>query len=195
MVVDGLLFQDDLELLANVRDTDVAKIEALTAGLDGGQDLVGFGGGKDEFDVAGRFLQDLEQRVEGSDRQHVHFIDDVDLVAAAGGPIDGVVPQLSDLVHAVVAGAVDLQDVDVVPGVHGQAAFTAAAGFSRGRLTGMAVQRLGQNAGDRGLTHAPGAGEQIGVGDSARLDSILQRMGDGILPDDIIKGLGSVFSC
>src|SRR5690606_39731996 len=83
------------------------------------QQLLGIGGGEQELDVFRRLFQRLQQRVERRLRQHVHFVDQVDLVLAAAGHVLRVLDQLADVVHAGVGGGVDLQQVDVAAGVDG----------------------------------------------------------------------------
>ena len=46
-----------------------------------GRHFSGLGGGKDEYNVFGWFLEGLEKRVERACRQHVDLVDDIDLVA------------------------------------------------------------------------------------------------------------------
>ena len=77
--------------------------------------LFGLGGGEEELDVRRRLFQRLQQGVEGPGREHVHFVDVVDLEPSPAGPQRGVLPQLAHLLDAVVAGTVDLDDVDVLP--------------------------------------------------------------------------------
>ena len=62
-----------------------AQIKALAAAEDGRQDLVRLGRREEEFHMWRRLFQRLEQGVEGLFRQHVHFVDDVDLVASRRG--------------------------------------------------------------------------------------------------------------
>ena len=110
------------------------------------------GRGEDELDVRRRLFQRLEQRVERRRREHVDFVDDVDLVARSAGPKLHVLAQLADLVDAVVAGAVDFQDVDVFAGGDGLADVALVARRRRRPLH--AVERLGQDAGGAGLADA-----------------------------------------
>ena len=77
--------------------------------------LVRLGRREEELDVRRRLLERLEQGVEGPRREHVHFVDVVDLVPGPAGPERGVLPQLAHLLDAVVAGPVDLDHVDVLP--------------------------------------------------------------------------------
>ena len=60
-----------------------------------------------------RLFQRLEQRVEGVLRQHVHFIDDIDLVA---GLDRGIAHALDDLAHVIdtgIGGGIHLDHVDM----------------------------------------------------------------------------------
>src|SRR5690606_19045921 len=57
-------------------------------------------------------------------------------------------------------------------GIDGEAGLALAAGVGAGAL--LAVQALGEDAGDGGLAHAAGAGEEVGVVDAARLERIAQ---------------------
>ena len=62
--------------------------------------------------------------------EHMHFVNNIDLVAAARGGIANLLTQVADLVDAAVRGAIDLHDVQRAP--HGD------------RLTrGALVARLG----------------------------------------------------
>ena len=107
------LFQpgDLLQMRGDERGRDAAQVEALAAGQDGGQHLLRLGRREDEFHVLGRLLQRLEQRVERRGREHVHLVDDVDLVLPVRRGVADVVAQFAHLLDAVVAGAVDFQHV------------------------------------------------------------------------------------
>src|SRR5439155_995464 len=67
--------------LAEWHELDVVP---LHPGEDGGRKLLRIGCREQELDVAGRLLERLEQRIERRAGEHVHFVDDVDLVAVAG---------------------------------------------------------------------------------------------------------------
>ena len=92
------------------------EVVTLAARQDGNRDLVDFGRREDELHVGRRFLQRLEKRVPGLRREHVHLVHDVDLEAvpcrAEGHPL----LKSPHLVDAVVAGAVNLLNVEVLPG-------------------------------------------------------------------------------
>ena len=92
------------------------KIEALAAADNRRQHLLGFGRRENEFHVRRRLFQRLEQRVERGRREHVDFVDDVDFETRLGRRVTGVFAQLAHLFDAVVAGAVDLEHIEAVPG-------------------------------------------------------------------------------
>ena len=87
---------------------DGRKIESLAPRQDGDRNLFRVGGAEDEFDVFGRLFERLEERVEGRRRQHVDFVDDVDLEPRAAGTDVDIRPQLADFLDTAVARAVDL---------------------------------------------------------------------------------------
>jgi hypothetical protein len=64
-------------------------------------------------------------------------------------------------VDAVVAGAVDLDDIGVLAG-HDR--------LGEGVVAGGVVEGVGEDAGHGGLADAPGAAEEVGVGDAVLLD-------------------------
>lgn len=79
---------------------------------DRADDLLGFGRGEDELDVRRRLFDDLEQSVEALRGDHVRLIEDEHLVPIARGRIDGTFTQVTGIIDAVVAGRVDLDDVE-----------------------------------------------------------------------------------
>ena len=71
-----------------------------------------------------RLLEGLQQAVEGRLREHVHFIDDVDLRAGGYRSIAGVLDDLAYVVDAGVRGCVHLDHVDMA-GIHDRLAVNA----------------------------------------------------------------------
>ena len=159
---------------------------------DGADDFVRLRRGEDEADVWGRLLDQLEQRVERSRRDHVGLVDDVDLVATADGGEERAFPQVTRLVDVAVRGGVDLDDVDAAGPAAGEVAtaLALAAGVGHRRL--FAVQRAGQDAGAGGLAAAARPGEEVGVVDAVAGECVPQRLGDVVLADDLGKRLGPV---
>src|SRR3546814_1020177 len=71
-------------LVADQRHRQTFEIELQAARQHRHQQLLRIGGRKNELDVRRRLLKRLQQRVERALRQHVDFIDQIDLVATAG---------------------------------------------------------------------------------------------------------------
>ena len=162
-------------------------------GEHGGDHLPRIRRREDEVHVGRRLFERLQQGVEGLLGQHVHFVDDVDLVLAlAGRVLDALEQMRPDLFDPVVGRAVDLQHVDAASFRDFPAERAGVAGRHRGAVD--AVQGLGQDTGCGRLAHAAGSGEEVGMGDLARLNGVFQRGGDVFLPDYAVEFLGAPFS-
>ncbi len=166
---------------------DQAEGELLAAALYRRRHLVLLGRGEHEDHVGGRLLDRLQQGVEGARREHVDFVDDVDLVAAGVGRKEHLVLDLAHVLDRSVGGAVDLDHIEGRARGDGLAGIANSAGFGRRSL--FAVQRLGEDARRAGLAAAPGAGKQISVRDPAGLERLLERRGDKLLSRQLFKGL------
>ena len=136
--LDAFRLRDFGEMGGEGFGRDAAEVEALAAREDGDRDLVHLGRGEQELDVRRRFLERLQKRVERVLREHVDFVDDVDLVARRDR---GVAHRLDDLAHVVdagVAGGVHLDDVDMAAFGDGAARLADAA---RARWSGRHCRR------------------------------------------------------
>ena len=147
---------------------------------------------KMNFTCGGRFFERLEERVERRRREHVHFVDDVDLEMPFARRVTDVVAQLAHLLDAVVARAVDLEHVEAVARRDFLAAVADAAGRD-GRAV-HAIERLRQDARRRCFPDAARPDKQIGVREPILLDRVLERAGDVRLPDQIVERLRAIFS-
>ena len=150
--------------------------------------LLRIGGRQYELDVARRLFERFQHRIEGVAREHVHFVDDVDLEAPAGRRVERVFQQLAHVVDLRIRGSVEFDQVDVAAGVDIGAGAALAAGL--GADAGFAIERLGDNARQRGLADAAGAGEQVGVMQPLLGERIGQRPDDVLLPDQFGKRFG-----
>jgi len=177
------------QVRGNLRCRDAAEVETLAAAEHGGGDFVRLGGGQDEARMRRRLLERLEQRVEGRIAQHVHFVNDVDFVAAFTGPEAHLLAQLADVVYAVVAGRVDLDQVEHAPFVDGDAGGALVAGALL--FGGGAVEGLGQDAGGAGLACATRSGEEIRMRDAVLTQGVAQGLHDMLLPDHLVEGLAA----
>ncbi len=182
-----------VHMMGDVPGADPPEVMLLAARQDGDGDFVGLGGGEQKQDMVRRLLEGLQQRVERRRAEHVDLVDDIDLATAAGRHIPDVVAKVADMVDAVVRGPVDLENVDGTPGGDLQARGADVAGNRRRPL--LAVHGFGKDTGDGGLARAAGTGKEDGVGDAVRTDGVCQGAGDVGLPDHILEGLRTVFSC
>ncbi len=187
------------DLLQPPRDhlrLDPPEVEALAARQDGHRHLADLGGGEDELGVRRRLFQGLQERVERRGREHVHFVDDVDLVAGLHRGVAHAVQQFAHLIDLGARGGVQLQHVDV-PALDDRTAMPPLDGEVDGRLmhlVGLEVQRPGQQSGGGGLAHAADAGEHEGVGDAARREGVAQGAHHRLLADHVLEALGPVFA-
>ena len=120
------------------------------------------------------------------------FVDDVDLVFGPDGEVLDVLAEFARLFDLGMRGRVDLDHVDVRLVGDGPAGFALAARLAVLRV--LAVQGLGENARGGGLADAPGADEEVGVGDTSRPDRVFQRAGDMLLADHVGETLRTPFS-
>ena len=168
------------------------EVEALAAGEYGRRHLPELGGGEDEHEVLRRLLENLEQRVEGRAREHMHLVDDVDAHLHARGGEDRLVAQCADIVDAVVARGVYLDDV------HIRAVLDGAAGgalVARAAVNGMlAVDGAGEQLRAGGLARAARPDEEIGVAYAPRLDLTPQGIRHLLLAPDVVERPRAVFA-
>ncbi len=185
------------ELLLEQVLGNAAQVEALAAAEHGDRQLVDLGGREEELHVRRRFLKRLEQGVESVARQHVDFVDDVDLVARADR---GVAHRLDDLAHVVdagVAGGVHLDHVDVAAFGDGDARLAHAARIDRRPALPVgpdAVERLGDQPRGRGLADPAHAGHQEGMRQPLALDRVGERAHHRLLADQLGEGLRAVLA-
>lgn len=188
----AFLLRDGREVADDERGGDAAEVEALAAGEDGGQHLLRVRGGEHELHVRRRLLEGLEQRVERRRGEHVDFVDDVDFELRGGGRELARLAQLAHLLDAVVARAVDLQHVERA--ALGDFHAARIVHIKVGERTAGAVERLGEDARERGLARAARTAEQVGVRDAAGCDGIGQRARDMLLTDNVREALRAVFA-
>ena len=123
--------------------------------------------------MLGRLLERLQHRVERGLRQHVHFVDQVDLVASDCRRVPRVVENLPHVVDAGVGRGVELEEVDEATGIDLGAGRADTA--RRGGNARHAIEALGKDPRDRGLAHTAGAGQQIRVVNAAARQRIGER--------------------
>ena len=188
---DLFLLGDELQMMRDQVRRDAMQIEALAAAQNCRQNFLRLGRREDELHVRRRFFQRLEQRVERRRSEHVHFVDDVDLEVPFARRVAHVVAQLAHLLDAVVARAVDLEDIEAVA-AGDLLAVIAHAARRDGRAV-HAVERLRQDARRRSFPDAARPDKKISVREAVLLDRVLERARDMCLPDQIVERLRPIF--
>ena len=84
---DAFGLGDPAIMLDQLLDRHAPQRKALAARQHGHRHLADLGRREHELDVGRRLFERLQQRVEGVLRQHVDFVDDVDLVARRDRPV------------------------------------------------------------------------------------------------------------
>ena len=99
-----------------------------------------FGRCKNEHDVRGRLFKSFEQSVERADGEHMNLVNNIDAELTVDGRKAGFVPDIADIVNAVVACGVNFNNIKHSAGVYPTANFTFVAGIA---MVGVqAVDRL-----------------------------------------------------
>ena len=136
--------------------------KVLATAHDGDRKLMLFRGGKDEGHTRRGFFQGLQQGVEGFLGEHMRFVYDENLVAAFKGRIPYGIAQAANIVDTSVGSTVYFHHINKRTLRDTAAGFALVAGLPRGGV--LAVQGLGKDTGDGGLTHTARTAEQIGRG-------------------------------
>ena len=181
-----------LQVSAQRLRRDQAERVVVGAGPDRADHLVRLRRREHELHVRRRLLHELEERVEALRRHHVRLIEDEDLVAVARRRVHGALAQIAGVIDTVVAGRVDLHDVQRAGAAVGQVAAALALPARGGRGPLRAVEAAGQDPGGRRLAAAAGAGEQEGMVDAPGIDRGGQRGGHMLLSDDLCEGFRTV---
>ena len=87
----------------------------------------------------------------------MHLIDDIDLVFPCGGRICHLIPDLTDIVHTVVGGSINLNHIHGSACSNGLTGGTFIAGIAVYWM--LAVHRFGHDFGDGGLSSTSGSAE------------------------------------
>ena len=151
------------------------------------------GGRENEHNVFGRLFQRLEKGVERLRRQHVHLVDDVDLVPSLQWRKLDLFEQVSDLVHAVVGRGVHLDYVHIGRLQKRPAGVALPARRTVGERM-FAIDCAGENLRRRRLSGASRAGEKIGVRNRTLANLVGESADDVLLPDHRGKRIGAIFA-
>ena len=165
------------QMLGQRRRLDAPQLEALAARQDGDRDLADLGGGEDELRVRRRLLDRLQQGVPRLGREHVHLVQDVDLVArrSRAGTAGLRAARSTSSLPVCEAASISITSSARSSSI-ALAAGADAAGLGRRAALAVragAVEAARDDPGGRGLADAADAGEQEGMGDAARGERVV----------------------
>ena len=130
-------------------------------------------------------------------RQHVHFVDNVDLEAGADRQVAHPVQDLADVVDAGPACGVHLHHVEMPVLGDRPAMLAGATGIDRqaaGAIGADAVEALGDQAGSRGLADPADAGQDESVGDTVGGEGVGEGADQRLLSDQLGEGLRAILA-
>ncbi|KGC60766.1 hypothetical protein DP61_5292 [Burkholderia pseudomallei] len=154
---DALFAENPLEMRHDVPGRHLLQIELQAARQHGDGNLLRIGGREDELDVRRRLFERLEHRVERMVRQHVHFVDHVDLEARIDGRVHRALEQRGHFVDAAIARGIHFDIVDEAPFI--DFATRAAHAARLRRDARLAIERFREDARQRRLADAARARE------------------------------------
>ena len=120
----------------------------------------------------------------------MHLVDDIHPHFHLGRRINGVVPQIADVVHAGAGCRVELGHVRVLSGGDETALLAGAVGQLAGAL--LAHEGLGKQARHGRLARAARTAEEVGVAGPPLDDGALERLDDVLLTNYLLKRLRAV---
>ena len=168
------------------------KIVTLTPRQNRVRQFMRFGGRQHKRHVWRRLFQRLEQRIKRLGREHVNFVDDVNLFAQHRRLVTHRFGQFTDCINATIARAVHLDVID-----RRTSSDTRARATSATRLRGRAiftVERFANNASQRGFAAAARAAKQKRVVDPTAGKCIAQRPRDVLLTHDFRERRRSILT-
>ena len=164
---------------------------SLATRKNGGRDFVDFRRRQNKDGVRRRFLEGLEQSIEGRRGKHVDFINDVDPVLPLGRREAYLVAEVANVLHPGVGCGVHLDQIQEAVLVDRLAICACVAGTA-GRISGQAVDRFGKDSRNRRLAGAARSGKEIRVTHTIGGDRILEGLDDVILSDDLGPTSGAI---
>ncbi|MNI28405.1 hypothetical protein D3C73_821810 [compost metagenome] len=181
----AFLLQNGGKQADQICSADPAQVEALATGKHGDRNLADFRRRENELHMLRWLFERLQQPVEGLRREHVHFVDNIDLVARRNRAIAHLLDDLSDIVDTGMGRGIHLDHVDM-PAFHDRLAMFA--GFAQvdcrtidfGRLV---VEPPSKNTCGRRLADTADTGQHVGLCDTAGLERIGQRADHRFLAD------------
>ena len=130
-----------LQLINDLVKVNRAKTEVLAARSDRLRNVLGLGCRQHENDVPWRFLQSLEERIEGSIGDLMRLVEDVNLESIPCRTVACGFAQFANLIDTTVGRGVDLDYVHGIARADLRARIADAARLGHRLLRRAAVQR------------------------------------------------------
>ncbi len=86
-------------------------VMALTPGKNSDRNFIWICGGKKELHMRWRFFENFEKGIERGITEHMHFINDINLIRTVCGHVVGVFAKLADIFNFVVGCAVNFKHI------------------------------------------------------------------------------------
>ena len=149
-------------MLDNIRYRDAREIINLATRQNRRQHLMFLRRCQNEQSMVWRLLQRLQESIEGGGTQHVHLINNKNLVFSDRRRDAHLVNQRADIIDRVIRSRIQLVDIVRPLFVESLARFAFVASLTLSSRV-QTINRLGKNTGTRSLTHAARTTKQIGV--------------------------------
>ena len=122
----------------------------------------------------------------------MNLVDDIYPVSSLSGRILNLIPDISDIFHAVIGGSVDFHYIHRGPGKDRLAGWTFIAGTAVHRTLTVDSSRI--YLGNTGFSGASCSAEQIGMTDTLRRYLIFKSLNNRLLSFYIFKGNRTPFA-
>ena len=177
---------------------DAAQVETLAARQHRHRHLADFGGCENELCVRRRLFQRLQQRVERRARQHVHFVEDVDLVARAHRRVAeaSLIWRTSStpLCEAASISSTSGWRLSMIAWQCTPITGILIVGLFRPSRRAFVIERARKNACGGRFADPAHAGQNPGLRNAAGLECVRDRAHHGVLPDQVVEGCRPVFA-
>ena len=106
-----LFFHQFPQSLRNRLNRNPAEIIPLAAGKNRNRYLMHLSSRQNENHIGGGLFQRLQQRIKRTDGEHMHLVNDIDLKSALRRRIGHLIHNLTNIVHTVVGGGINLNHI------------------------------------------------------------------------------------
>ena len=155
------LFRYIQQSALNILRRNSGKIITLTARQNSSGHFVYFRRSQNKDDMCRRFFHNFQQRIKRRCGKHVHLVNDIYFVGAFTGSIRCFIPQVADIVYAIVGRRVNFYHVHNAAVINPFADSTHSARISI--LTRKAVHCFCKNFCTSGLSRSPCASKNISM--------------------------------